>query len=299
MLYLGIDGGGTKTEFVLANEEGSIITREILGGSNPTDVGVAATQDILGNGIRTVCKGIPLNQISVFAGVSGGITGDNKKKIHQYLSQFGFFALDNGSDAQNAVAAALGMGDGIAVILGTGAIAFSQQDGYQMRFGGYGHLLGDGGSGFAIGRDAVIAALRDQDGTGPKTSITNLVQKKCDAARIVDKIGTFYVGGKHVLASYAPIVFQAYHSGDAVAANILKNNMREAADLICQAARNFKGEFIPVVLCGGVALKQDSVLHLIARELSSDGIDYKIGICRRSMVEGALILAGLKEEALC
>lgn len=299
MFYLGIDGGGTKTEFILADGKGSILAREILSGSNPTDVGVAATQNILGQGIQKVCKGFSLDQISVFAGISGGITGDNKIQIHRFLNSFGFGNAKNGSDAENAVAAALGQKDGIALILGTGAIAFAQQGGIQTRFGGYGHLLGDGGSGFSIGRDAVVAALHDQDGSGPKTLITDFVQKKCGYKRIVDSIGVFYTGGKHVLASYAPIVFEAHLAGDAVAEKILTDNMREASRLIRQASKQFENNSVPVILCGSVAMKQNAVLQFIVQELAHDGKEYKLDRCKRSMVEGALILAGMKEEVLC
>lgn len=299
MLYLGIDGGGTKTEFLLADGKGSIIAREILGGSNPTDVGVAATQNILDQGIQKVCKGLPKDCISVFAGISGGITGDNKNQIQRFLRTFGFGAVRNGSDAENAVAAALGQKDGIAVILGTGAIGFAKQGDSLTRFGGYGHLLGDGGSGFSIGRDAVVAALRDQDGTGPKTAITKLVQEKCDAQRILDRLGIFYSDGKHVLASYAPVVFHAYNAGDPVAEKILRKNMVEAAALIRQAAKVISGDPVPVVLCGSVALRQKAVITMIEEELSKDNREYRLDVCRRSMVEGALLLAGLKENALC
>lgn len=299
MLYLGIDGGGTKTEFLLADEKGSILAREILSGSNPTDVGVAATQNILDQGIQRVCKGLSKDRISVFAGISGGITGDNKNQIQRFLSTFGFAAAGNGSDAENAVAAALGQRNGIAVILGTGAIAFAKQGNSLTRFGGYGHLLGDGGSGFSIGRDAVVAALRDQDETGPKTAITKLVQEKCGVQRILDCLGMFYSDGKRVLASFAPVVFQAYNAGDPVAEGILRNNMLEAAVLIRQAAKDFSGDSVPVVLCGSVALRQKAVITLIKEELSKDSRKYRLDVCRRSMVEGALLLAGLKEDALC
>ncbi len=299
MFYLGIDGGGTKTEFILADGKGSILAREILSGSNPTDVGVAATQNILGQGIQKVCKGFSLDQISVFAGISGGITGDNKIQIHRFLSSFGFGNAKNGSDAENAVAAALGQKDGIAVILGTGAIAFAKQGNLLTRFGGYGHLLGDGGSGFSIGRDAVVAALRDQDGSGPKTAITKLVQEKCDAQRIVDRLGIFYADGKHILASYAPLVFHAYNMGDPVAEEILRKNMMEAATLIRQAAKVFSEGPVQVVLCGSVALRQKTVMTMIVEELSKDSREYRLEVCRRSMVEGALLLAGLKEDAIC
>ena len=194
--YLGIDGGGTKTEFVLTDTDGRVLERVILGGSNPTDVGMKVTCEVLDSGIRRACRKMPLHQISVFAGLAGGISGNNRKEIRSFLDDYGFGAVENGSDGENAIAAGLGDGDGIVVILGTGAIAFSQQNGSQRRFGGYGHFFEDAGSGFSIGRDGVLAALKNEDGSGKTTLLHDLVLKKCGTPCVLDSLSGFYENGK-------------------------------------------------------------------------------------------------------
>ena len=73
--YLGIDGGGTKTDFVFADENGKILQKLRLGPSNPIDAGFEYATAILNQGICTLTAGIPKNLISVFAGIAGGITG--------------------------------------------------------------------------------------------------------------------------------------------------------------------------------------------------------------------------------
>ena len=73
-LYLGIDGGGTKTEFVLADGEGNILDRLILGPSNPNDIGMSTAKELLRDGIFRICGTHPLSNISLFAGLAGGGT---------------------------------------------------------------------------------------------------------------------------------------------------------------------------------------------------------------------------------
>ncbi len=293
--YLGIDGGGTKTEFVLTDADGRVLEQVILGGSNPTDVGLNVTCEVLESGIRRVCRTIPPHQISVFAGLAGGISGNHREQIRAFLESYAFGAADNGSDGENAVAAGLGAKDGIVVILGTGVIAFSQQGGVSRRFGGYGHFFGDPGSGFSIGRDGVLAALQEEDGSGEATLITSLVLKKCATEHVIDSLSHFYQNGKKTLASYAPLVFEAYAAGDGVAAAILQKHVEGVASLIRNTGKRFGDALcIPVVLCGGLTAYRDILLPKICASL--DDARFCVRVCNESMVQGALFRAGLQAE---
>lgn len=293
---LGIDGGGTKTEFLLADESGRILSRTTLGGCNPNDVGIERTLEILEEGIRKTCGDHPYGQISVFAGIAGGITGENQREIAKFLERFRFAHCRNGSDAQNAVAAALDSSDGVAVILGTGAIAFAKQGGRTTRYGGYGHLLGDGGSGYALGRDAIRAALAHEDGSGEETLLRAMILERCGCETLLSGLGAFYDGGKRTIASYAPLVWEASEQGDGVANRILDENLREVVTLIRQACRTFEdGRGVPVALCGGL-VRQKDLLPRLRAVLEKDPVAEQIFVCRRSMAEGALLLARQQRE---
>lgn len=295
--YLGIDGGGTKTEFVLANEEGEYLSNVILGACNPNDVGMEKTLEILNQGIQTVCGDIPLEKISVFAGIAGGSTGENGCRIYEFLMEYAFGKVGNGSDALNAVAAFLGKEDGIAVIMGTGSIAFAQVAQRQRRVGGYGYLLGDAGSGFAIGRDGICAALADEDGSGPCTVLRQLVHEKCGGNSVLEQLSMFYNGGKRLIANYAPCVFAAYEMGDHVAEEILMKNMGGIAALIKGAAMHLpKEQKVVVVLGGGITKQKGCLIPMIQDKLSESEREYDIRVCTKSMVYGALLLAGMKNE---
>lgn len=295
--YLGIDGGGTKTEFLLADGEGKEWKRVLLGTCNPNDIGIESTLAVLNQGIMETCGSLPKSQISVFAGIAGSTTGDHKKSILALLEKHRFGRIAADSDAKNAVAAALGGSDGIAVIMGTGSIAFVQVNGQSRRVGGFGYLLGDGGSGFAIGRDAIAAALTDEDGCSEPTMLRRLVHEKCGGETIWDQVSQFYKGGKRLIASYAPLVFEAYLAGDWAAREILQNNMHSIARLIEGAADRLPHlETIPVVLCGGLTRDSEILIPLLKEELTDSKYTYSMEICQRSMAQGALILAGMNNK---
>ena len=294
--YLGIDGGGTKTEFVLADRGGNIIKRTVLTGCNPNDIGFQGMFDVLREGIFNVCGEIPFRYISVFAGLAGGTTGTNARRISEFLEQYHFGKTQNGSDAQNAVAISLLGDNGITVIMGTGAIAFAQCGGELYRVGGFGDMFGDEGSGFCIGRDGIAAALQAEDGSGPLTSLEQTVREKCGKKVILDAIGDFYHGGKRLIASYAPLVFEAYREGDEVAKNILHRNIKAISRLIIGAAKHLpSGEVKKVALCGGITRNKEIIVPILEQYLKEDTHNqYDISVCDRSIAHGALLLAGME-----
>lgn len=295
-LYLGIDGGGTKTEFALADEGGNIIRRAVLGASNPNDVGITTTCEILRAGISEVCGEYQKNRISVYAGIAGGSSEENRRHIQDLLSRSGFAEVRSGNDAQNAVAASLGDKNGITVIMGTGSIAYAKQDGALYRIGGYGYLFGDEGSGFSLGRDAILAALSLEDGSGDDTSLLGYVKQNCRCTAVLEALDGFYRGGKRCLASFAPLVFRAYSEGDAVAERILTQNIGAIARLVRGAMKHVKDEKITVSLCGGLTAYAEHILPLLKDTLKDAEHRLDIRICERPVIWGALMLAGMKPQ---
>lgn len=305
--FLGIDGGGTKTEFALADADGTILRSVILGTSNPSDVGIDAALNVLRAGITEVCERIPLGNVSLFAGLAGGSTEGIYEQLSAFFSRFGFEKVAHGSDAMNAVAAGLGASDGIAVIMGTGSVTFAKCKGKTYRVGGYGYLLGDAGSGFALGSEAIHGALSFEDGSGEETMLYDLVKEACGTERVLDSLGAFYSGGKRTIAQYAPLLLKAYLMGDAVAERILLRNMEAVARTIRGASKRLpeNGEAIKVALCGGLCTKEDTIANVLRPILSGEGREYSVTICKEPMINGALRLAGVtpktetEERAKC
>ena len=294
--YLGIDGGGTKTEFALADSDGNIIKSVCLGTSNPSDIGIESALNVLRAGIIEVCGNIPKSTIYAFAGLAGGSTAGIYEKMSDFLSKFGFADMKNGSDALNAIATSLGDSDGISVIMGTGSVVFAQVNGKAYRVGGYGHLLGDAGSGFSLGREAILAALCFEDGSGENTSLYEAVKEKCGTEIVLNSLGKLYSGGKREIAQYAPLVLRAYEDGDNVAKRILLDDLEKVAQSIRGAAKHLPStkEPIRVVLCGSLCTKDDVICRVLREILANE--NYSISICDSPLLLGALRLAGMRQQ---
>lgn len=293
IFYLGIDGGATKTKFMIADNTGKIIDEITLGSSNPIDIGYEKCVSVLKEGIERICNGIPYSEINLFAGISGGTSGDNQRKINEFLSEFGFHCFANGSDAENIIAAGLKGKDGVAVIMGTGSCAFVSKGGKIYRIGGLGYLFDFAGSGYDIGAHGIAAALRFEDGTGEQTSIRRGILRRTGKKSVLESLGEFYSQGKAEIASYAPIVFEAYYDGDGVAASIIKNNMRHTAMLVHAAGKYFN-DSVQVSFVGGLTKRFDVLEPYIEEGLKQykDNKNYEFSVLKNDVVYGALYKAG-------
>ena len=119
---------------------------------------------------------------------------------------------------------------------------------------------------------------------------------------MLERLSSFYQGGKAVIASYAPLLFTALEQGDAIATNILESNMQALASTVIGAARHTVGEPVRVALCGGlVQANRQYVLPALQAQLQREPRRYALTICETAMAMGALYLAGMprKEEPLC
>jgi len=261
---IAVDGGGTKTDLALAYGSGAVVGSVRLGASNPNDVGMEKSLEVLSGGINALLsdRGLfPADISAVFAGLSGGITGGNapviKKALEGVLPKA---AVAVTSDASNCISSGIGHADGCCLISGTGSSAFARKNGELYQCGGWGYLIDDAGSGFAIGKEALNAYLRESDGRGEKTLITSLVDERLGCP-LRKKLDLVYRGGKTAVASFAPLVFEAFDAGDGIAAEIVKRAASELA-LMVRALSVYYDSDYTVVLCGGIL---DS--HRVLRDL--------------------------------
>lgn len=291
MYYLGIDGGGTKTAFVLTDEKNNIIREWTGAPSNPVDVGVETAVTVIGEGIKILLDGIPHDTVSVYAGIAGCMTGDNKDRIRAYLNTLGAACADCGSDVQNVVVAGLGTSDGICTIMGTGSATFLQKSRQLLRFGGYGHLLDEGGSGYALGRDAIRVSLASEEVGGASALLRDLVLEHLQKPSVLSALPDFYSGGKPYIASFAPLVFAAHARGDAMATRILRDNMAFVARDLKKACLALNSEHpVRTVLAGGLATRADVLIPMLQEQLD-DANMYDITVLTVPAVMGAVALA--------
>jgi len=169
-----------------------------------------------------------------------------------------------GSDAMGALTGAFASDPGIIVNAGTGAFAFGKTgSGKIIRVGGWGYLIGDEGSGYALGRNAVNAALQDWDGRGEPTTLRRRFEQHFKVASIdliLDKIyDSSFDRGQ--MADLSPLVFDAASEGDRVAKRLVQQTGKELGRLALAAVRKFTGSgMIKLALLGNLFRRPDLLL---------------------------------------
>ncbi len=310
MLYLAIDGGGTKTEGILTDEAGRILSHRLSGPSNPHDITMQAAVTVLTDLTRTMLADLPkentpqgdILDISFYAGVAGVLSCQRdmtealsasllQLTSSEPLNSFRFPSIHLDSDISILFAAELPDTDGACVISGTGSVCFLRHNHTLTRIGGWGYLLDHGGDGYSIGRDALEAVLRAHDGRGTPTALTERCNTRLGAP-VPDSLNDIYAGGKAFIASFAPDVFDAAKAGDSVARQILMSNAHALAELILTAYRQGEPHAtpLPVIMGGGLCQKSPPWVPLVKECLPSD-ISIQMTIASKPPVMGALALA--------
>ncbi|HVR43704.1 MAG TPA: BadF/BadG/BcrA/BcrD ATPase family protein [Thermoanaerobaculia bacterium] len=258
--FIGVDGGGSKTAAVCVDEAARVIGEGRSGPSNHLRVGLHEA----GGNLRSVIRqsvdqaGLQLSEV-VFAycGIAGSDhPGRRGGMVEALLPLFprSNFSID--SDTRIALTGAIGFGEGIVVISGTGSVAFGRNaKGEEARAGGWGPTIGDEGSGYAIGRRGLAAIVRAYDGRGPKTIMTEMLCNEYAKCEPEDLPYVIYAPTTRAddIALYCRMVIEAAKKGDAVAASIFESEGYELGKTVVAVARKLgmmDGTF-PISYIGG------------------------------------------------
>jgi N-acetylglucosamine kinase-like BadF-type ATPase len=238
LYVIGIEGGGTKTTAVLCALDGNILSEAQGGPSNYHIVGIEKTVATLLDLIQTCCHsvGCDVSQIgAVVAGLAGaGRILDQQLIVDRLLevARMKNIALDKvtiESDARIALEGAFSGKPGIVVIAGTGSIVFGKDERERIyRVGGWGRFIGDEGSGYAIGREALNTVVKILDGYNKKTKLVKLFDEKFGFGS-QDTILEAIYKEHYDIASVVPVVLEAASNGDPIAKKIL---IRACSDLV-------------------------------------------------------------------
>src|SRR5512140_26668 len=306
--WIGVDGGGTRTRAVVAGEDLVPMGR---GGSGPAN---AATRP-LPLVVETILEAVGDAAVSAVAaveraeGVGVGLAGVESAGLAKPLTaaleeRFGAGKVLVTTDARIALAGAAPGdpdGPGVVLIAGTGAIAFGRgRDGAEARAGGWGPLLGDEGSGYAIARQGLAAVVRELDGRGPQTAIrTLLFESERGIHTLEELLAKMYrtEGGAGDVAAYFPLVLQAAKAGDPEACRILGEAGRELALAAITVIRKLalEGESFPVATVGGVFAAGDLLLGPLADELHAVAPGARVGPPAYPPEIGAIRLARVRQ----
>ena len=229
-LILGIDGGGTKTEFAIATTEGHVLKSFKRNGCNPNDIGFDAAFELISDGIHEMLLAHPSLR-AVFCGISGIASGNYAKRMADGLAEkYPSLKFKVQNDSANLFA--FDDTAGMAVISGTGSVVFVKQGADILRVGGWGHLFDDFGSAYNIGRAAVSLALSEEDSLLPAGVISKKLKAELGCETIWGAISSLYKGGKPFIASLSRVVFDAYEDGDEAAIEIIDRNAKRLAEML-------------------------------------------------------------------
>jgi N-acetylglucosamine kinase-like BadF-type ATPase len=257
--YLGFDGGGTKTECVLANEEGEILVRVTAGPSNPLRTGymrawfslseaadmVLARQKIRAGDIRGVC-----------AGLGGAGRAGVAKRITTFFDRsFPNARIRVTTDLEIALEAAFGADEGIILLAGTGSAAFGRDaNGRTARVGGRGPWFSDEGSAFDIGRRAFAVVARAEEHRAPETALSKRLFNWHQAQSWDSLLERVAKNPDDVFPQTFPLVAQLADKGDAVCAEILSAAAASLAELAARVVSElgWNGRETRIAKVGGV-----------------------------------------------
>ncbi len=305
---IGVDGGGTKTIAALADESGKIIKLAQTGSSSLRNIGVEKSVKSVAEAIRIVLskrKNIKIS--SVFVGLPGmGEEFKNKaSKIKKALlkekiiSQISPEKVTIGSDQLVAFRAGTEKKEGVVLIGGTGCVARGWKEKKDRKASGWGWLA-DEGSSFWIGQKTLQAVLKDSDGRGEKTALTNLVFKKFKIEKrnislLNQKI--YFKKDKDFITTISLLSIicgSAAKKGDKKARKILLEAGEELAlganTVIKKLELDKTKESFPLVLAGSL-FKSETIVKKVKSEIKKTAPNAQLIVLKKEPVVGAVKIA--------
>jgi N-acetylglucosamine kinase-like BadF-type ATPase len=258
MHVLGIDAGGTKTVCLLADSEGAIVSEGRGPGANLHTAGELAVEKVLHAAMETAIGDRDITPAAICLGIAGVDREDEATAIRTIMRRIGYQSrVLVVNDALIGLVAGARDEPGIAINAGTGSIVYGRNAQLEAaRAGGWGHMIGDEGSGYWIGREALAAVMRAFDGRGPETRLAGdiLAHFNVDDESRLPRIVYDRELPRVSVAALGPIAQRAAEQGDAVALRILER----AAEELVLAARSvatrleMRGDTFTFYLAGGV-----------------------------------------------
>ncbi len=298
---LGIDAGGTKTHGLVADAEGHILGFGKSGPGNYESIGVPAAQKSNHTAAKGAADsaGIPLSEIQVGClGLAGADFPEDYVMLHEAMLEMKLAReIFVKNDTMVAFRAGSRRGYGAVVIMGTGTNAAGRSpDGREVQIGGEGYLYGDWGGGIQIGQAFVHYAVRSLQKRIPETMLAEMLLKEFDAPDLQGFLLKLY--HKEIpwqmIASKAPLVFEAAYEGDWAAREIVIHAGREAGLAATGAIRSLGMESLEcdAVMAGSVFKgKGPLLLDTVRQTLHTWCPLAEVVVARYAPAVGAVLLA--------
>ncbi|MGC3991472.1 MAG: N-acetylmuramic acid 6-phosphate etherase [Chthoniobacteraceae bacterium] len=286
-LVLGIEGGGTKTEWVLL-EDGVLVAQ---GGLPAANFRLIARPNL-----EAMLQLLPRGATHVGIFLAGCATEQDRESLRELAAKVWPAAIIHaGSDRESGFTTAFGDGDGIAVLAGTGSAVTGRRAGRLEKAGGWGQLLGDHGSGYDVAMQGLRMALRRYDLEREVTPLATGILRALSLNALPQLVDWVSTADKMAVARLAPVIFQAARLGDTAMEAIIRTGARQLAEHTAAVAARL--EFIEpeVKLTGGIFTNHPEYAELFKRELAPLLPRATVSLCAESGALGAAVLAGMDE----
>lgn len=270
-IVVGVDAGGTYTRAVAAGDE---VVGEHAGlSANVRTAGVDQAADIIVAVVRGALAGASVSAVHV--GASGAGTDEVARSLKRALgTRLPGSIVGVSSDAFIALRAGVPSGDGMVLIAGTGSMAYASVGGKTFSSGGFGHLLGDEGSAFAIGGAALRLVLRSYEDRSPRTALVEALEAHLHAHDTETIISDVYDGERPVtrIAALAKRVLELANDGERDAVKIVQTGALELFGLVTSLAKRAElhAREFPLAFAGGMLSTNTILSYLLETRIASD-----------------------------
>ena len=287
-LILGVEGGGTKTDWVLVHQENNSAVIVDQGKLPPTNFRLFTESQLI-----EVFRLIPSKVAKAGVFLAGCITPEDRTKLRNLAAEVWPDAeIFVGSDRDSGFAAAFQNGDGIIVISGTGSAVTGRRNGKIENAGGRGHLLGDRGGGYVICMEGLRLVLRTYDLEHRITPLGSELLRALMLNRMEDLIAWTQSADKMSISKLLPVMFEAAQSGDQEMLEIINVGAASLADYTRSVAGWLHFQLPDVRLLGGVFHHQPMYVDLYRTELAKLLQTSSVELNKTSGAMGAAWLAG-------
>ena len=289
---LGVEGGGTKTAWILVERSGDELNI-VDQGKLPSSNFRLATPDRL----RAIFSELPkqIDRAGVF--LAGCGTAEDRHSLSNLCAGIWPGAkILTGSDRDSGLAAGLGYGDGIVVNAGSGSSVTGRRGDRIENAGGWGHILGDTGGGYFISIRALRLILREYDLHRGEVQLTAKILHARSLNNLDELVRWAQTADKMEIATLAPVVFEAAASGDARVMEIIE----EGALVLCEYTEAVASRLHllapKVMLLGGLFHRDSIYTHAFRRRLKKNLPDARVATAERPPELGAAWLAAEMDE---
>jgi N-acetylglucosamine kinase-like BadF-type ATPase len=275
-LFLGVDGGGTKTHFVLIDGDGNLAASHAGPTSDHLQIGIDGLRDVLAEGLAALFGQAGIAG-STIAHAFFGLPAHGEDSVAQVRLDalpeplLGHRRYRCGNDMVCAWAGSLGGGDGINIVAGTGSIGYGERRGTCARAGGWGEVFGDEGSAYWIAVQGLNIFSRMSDGRLPRGPLHGIFREALGLSADLDacaKVMRDHARGS--VAALSQLVARAAHDGDTLAIRIFDDAARELAAVVEAVRRALEyepEEPVPFSYSGGVFNAGALILRPLERHL--------------------------------